>query len=241
MTQQPFPVIAPDAPVDHSELCRFASLHELIVMETQQAFREWLGEDSMKPFTVDPDAGTLTLGKRTFKAQLLGSLSKLDNTWLWSWANSGFQGNPMAEAAIWLRDASPHHDRVWQLRTAKFPVDEQSSTEGAPAWALQFSCFAWLAPRAQYSGSYGPGRAFLTIHDESVPRFEASPVRFPQLVMHLVSQGWEVTEPVRAYAQWFGAEFSGDESGGWRIGFQDGTAYQATFDEYGRMTRLTSV
>lgn len=241
MTESPFPVIAPDAHVDHSDLCRFASLHELIIMENQMAFHDWLGEDSGKPFAFDPDKGTLSLGDRTFKAQLLGSLSALDNTWLWSWANSGYQGNPMIEAAIWLRDASPLHDRVWQLRTAKFPVDETSSTEGAPAWALQFACFAWLAPRAQYSWSYGSGRAFMTIHDESVPRFEPSPARFPFRVMDLVSQGLEVTEPVRAYAQWYGLQFTRHEPDGWRIGFTDGTVYRATLDEYGRLTNLKSV
>ena len=50
---------------------------------------------------VDFEKGTLTLGKREFRVQFLGSESYVSNSWLWGWENiNNFPDNQIGRAHV---------------------------------------------------------------------------------------------------------------------------------------------
>lgn len=227
-------------PVDHAALIAFGSRHALVVQEIQQSFTEWLGADAQQSWNVDLSAGALQLGGHRFAIQLWGSHAYESDTWLWAWANGAYadpQFEQVLAAATWLRDSSPDRLAAWQLTTGMFPMGSEMAQGWTAGWPLQYACFAWLRPRAVYSGDYGAGRFFCSIHDDSVPVFGPDAVRFPSLLSQVISVlPTAHLDLVGTYAQWFGLGFSGRD-GVWTLQFPS-MSYQLTFDSTQRLIGL---
>lgn len=226
--------------VDHSALIAFGSRHALVVLELQESFTQWLGADGQQSWDVDLMAGTLKLGGRTLAIQLMGSHAHESDTWLWAWANGAYEDprfDGVLAASKWLRDGSPDRQAAWELTTGMFPMGPEMSQTWVPGWPLQFACFAWLRPRAMFSGDYGAGRFLCSIHDESVPVFGPDPVRFPRMITEATSVvSTSHLDLVGTYAQWFGLGFTGRD-GVWTLTFPS-ASYELTFDAQQRLTEI---
>lgn len=231
----------PETPADHTDLIAFGARHSVVVNDLQESFSEWLGADAQMNWSVDLLTGKLTLGTRQLSMQLWGSHAYESDTWLWAWANESYTGaefDQVTGAAKWLRDASPDHERAWELTTGKFSMGKEMAEGGVAGWPLQFACFAWLRPKAVYSGDYGSGRFFCSIHDEKVPDFAPDAVRFPRLLTNAISTVPMVPhlDLVTTYARWFGLELT-NQAQTWTLRFPE-MVYEITFDEYQRVTGL---
>lgn len=230
-----------DAQFDHTELRDFAARHSLIVNEAQDQFAALVQDAPSWQF--DPFAGQLILGDREFAAQLLGSHAYESDTWLWAWGNSAYETDelrPVTAAARWLRDESPDRERAWQVRTPVFPLGEQLHQGGVAGWPLLYAAFIWLGARATYTGDYGQGRLFLTIHDEQLPWPKPDAITLPRLLTDTVAgTGLGATPLVECYAahhrldlQRTGAEM--------RLAFPNGSVVSIQTDEYDRPVSIKS-
>jgi len=241
MTDATYPTIDSGTPVDHRDLHRFGGRHAIVVNEAQEQFASWIGE--APDYELDLGTGILQLGDKRLKAQLLGSHSYGAGTWLWAWGNPAYgtdEYRAVTDAARWLRDESPDRERAWQLRTAEFPVDEALSEGGVAGWPLLYACFAWLRARATYTFSYGPGRAFLTIHDEQVPWPRPDPVALPRVAIDSASaSGTPAAELLETYAAWHGLGFERTVDG-LVIRYPGGSRHEVRLDERGRIADVRS-
>ena len=237
-----FPDIPAGTPVDHGDLYRFGARHAIIVNQAQEAFSEWLGDWSR--FQIDPETQSIALDDRVLKAQLLGSHSYESDTWLWAWGNEGYQAPEtagFAEASRWLRDASPDREHAWQLRTRLFPVNEQlAAGGGTTGWPVLYACYGWLRPKAVFQFEYGPGRAFMSIHDEQVPAFAPTPVTLPRQASDsfAASPGVPFAELLQTYAAWHRLGYQASPEG-LTVSFPGGSEFTFKLDDQQRPASVT--
>lgn len=227
------PTADPAASPDHRSLRHFAACHSLVANEAQDQFRTFLGEFPRWDFSA-PDA-TLTLGDHVLDVQLLGSHAYEPDTFLWAWGNTGYQGPEFArvtDAARWLRDSSGAPERHWQFGARSFPVGEELDNGGA-VWPIQYAAFAYLRPKGLYSGDYGPGRVFFSIHDQAVPTPRPDPVALPRLFSQSVGFGASDRELVRTYAAWHGLTLTEEPDGGATLVFPGGSVVTFGVDARG--------
>ena len=148
--------------------------------EKQKNVIELIGD---KMWNVDLEEGTLTFeGDLTFPVQILRSVSHIDNTWLWIWANKDAQYNEKTlKQANDLKDYGDLHS-VYELSAPSFDVHENDWHKiGVTAIGLYDYSF-------YYRGDYGNGSAIFTIDSVEINKnMKNNPENVLKIFLGLIS------------------------------------------------------
>ena len=161
-------------------------------LEKQQALEEFLGPHQ---WYVDLAAGTVDFGsRRTYSIQLIGTVSSVDHTWLWAWANAASRiPVPLLKSVNILR-AHGHRHGVREFVEPKLPV------EAIDAHAVGLIATGIADADAYYLGHH-PGGAVLFLM--SAPELRAlltpSVLRMTTVFTTFIST-WTVPNQLRALA-----------------------------------------
>ncbi|MEU0371356.1 DUF6882 domain-containing protein [Streptomyces sp. NPDC006283] len=119
---------------------------------------------------------------RELRISLLGTFDVSDRSWLWAWANPGFQGSPVARAAEQLREYGQAHglseftDELVQLAGHEDPR--------RAAETLAFSAMGVLGAAGYIGVQASPdARAYMVPEDPQVPRAEPDAITLPRVLL----------------------------------------------------------
>jgi TPR repeat protein len=137
----------------------------------------------------DLDARTLTTGGRVLHGlTALGSFSRLDKSWLWTWANDAFRADHPAVAPLRrLRDYGVEHDipelTIGRLDLSGFPQPEQAATTMV---LMAASILGGNGVKACAVGG-GDGMGYYHLDDPSLPADDVDPVTAPEAIKAAVA------------------------------------------------------
>ena len=203
-----------------------------IGMEKQENVIELIGD---KAWNADLEEGTLTFeGNLTFPVQILGSVSHIDNTWLWIWANKDAQYNEKTlKQANDLKEYGDLHS-VYELSAPSFDVYENDWYKiGVIATGLYDYSF-------YYMGNYGNGSAIFTINSAEINKnMKNNPENVLKIFPRLIST-FEMNHK-NAFRHYLLAKgFSVSENDSNINGKHDDFSLKAEFDGLGRLTGLSA-
>lgn len=219
--------------------------HVAAAFDKQMRLGDFLREAAGSPeWSFDPSNGHLTFGNGVrFQAQILGSQSEIEETWLWAWANdvAALPDNCLTAARA-IRDYGTAHEIV-QFTTglatcASFFSEDLESFAGH---ALSVIAVGLLGYDAYYSAPYEGGVAVLLLKDPRLESTIKTPIgriltTFPQAL-----NGYPITDHKTAlcgYLEHYG--FTPIASETEVVVNQAGSRIlTAQFDLLGRMTGLT--
>ena len=189
--------------------------------------------DDSDDWAADLDAGTITLGRHTWRCQLLGSESEVDDTWLWGWANNAGYSPDVLDAANQLR-ALGEQRNIPELTDRKLRIDVANGHQ------LAMVAAGVCGANAYYRGPYDGGAAFLLIQDPAFPPPPAAKaVNFVNTFSTLIRV---MTVPnhrkaLLAYARQH--KLTATESGSAvKLRFPTGEVAQANFDAQNRLAKF---
>ena len=144
----------------------------------QMALADSITEDTWE---ADLEAGTLTLGKHKYSAQILGSHAMAKNTWLWAWGNN--QANFPAKS---LEVA--HRIREFGIKNGIQEFEERIlNMENLDPHMLAMTCAGIESNVCYYPGTYDGGTAFLVITNPTVEILApAKPERIATVITHVI-------------------------------------------------------
>ncbi len=200
--------------------------------EKQKNVIELIGD---KMWNVDLEEGTLTFeGDLTFPVQILRSVSHIDNTWLWIWANKDAQYNEKTlEQANDLKDYGDLHS-VYELSAPSFDVHENDWHKiGVTAIGLYDYSF-------YYRGDYGNGSAIFTIDSVEINKnMKNNPENVLKIFLGLIST-FEMNHK-NAFRHYLLAKgFSAFKNDSNINGKHGEFSLKAEFDELNRLTKLST-
>jgi hypothetical protein len=131
----------------------------------------------------DTHAGRLSFGHDVhWQAQILGTESFQNNSWLWAWANSGSNLSPaLIQASLQMKQLGE------QQQIPELIEPQISLTDEINGNVLSMIANGICNADAYYRGPYDGGAAFLLIKDTAFPRSSKSPLAciahdFPQAI-----------------------------------------------------------
>lgn len=207
-------------------------------IQQQDLFNEVVGTDSLM---VDLNARTLTGDRGVLGGvSLLGSLSHLDGTWLWGWANPGFGPDfPAVAGTLPIRGFGEQH-QIEEFTTES--PDLSGFPDPAQAAITLAITAGWvLGGRGVWSTAINEGRGhvYLYVADEQLPRAKFDAIATPRLLMTAVSVfPADHRQVVRGYFQHFGFEYA-EAPEGIRGKSPDGSVVETTYDEHGRLDNVS--
>lgn len=158
--------------------------HMGIAFERQNFLLDTIGEDH--DFTFAMDTGKIVFNKKlSFSAQILGTESHYDQSWLWGWANeaSGIPPN-LLQAGNKLKSYGQKH-QIDALMHAEFYLDEFHNGH-----FIGMMSSGLFKANAYYTIPYEGGALYVLIKDSSFPADRCDPLQrialtFPQLIGNL--------------------------------------------------------
>jgi hypothetical protein len=220
----------PNFPLCHS-LEELLQHYAAIGYEKQLRFHEAIG---VQPWNFDLKKGKITFGERnSYSAQILGTLSKSQETFLWSWANihSGIPDQQLKQAKA-LKSYGDDHG-ILELFEESFNADVQflHLIGMISTGMFESSCY--------YIADYGQGYMLMTISAAEVDRLDSDAAAvvirvFPEMISKFTVSHFPALENYLKLKR-YNSELSENE-----IKATKGNhILSATFDELGRMTKLT--
>ena len=203
-----------------------------IIAEKQENLIELIGD---KAWSADMIEGTLTFDKElVFPAQILGSVSHVNNTWLWIWANKNAEySEKIAILANNLKEYGNQYS-ISELSSPSFDVLENDSHKLATiAVGLYDYSFYYIA-------DYGNGAAIFAVNSSEINKnMKANPENILKIFPKLISI-FEMNHR-NAFKHYLLAKgFSISENGCNISGEHGDFSLKAEFDELGRLTKLSA-
>ncbi|MDI5962543.1 hypothetical protein POF50_007430 [Streptomyces sp. SL13] len=159
---------------------RATERHAAWAAQQLQSFTGFLPDGE---WSADLDTCRYRQGGRDLRISMLGTFSEEDGSWLWGWANPGFQGSPVTRTAGTLREIGTRYgvpefaERMVPL--AGFP-DVRRAVE-----MLAFGAMGVLGAAGYVGVEAGPGtRLYLLADDPAVPRAAPEAVVLPRVLMY---------------------------------------------------------
>jgi hypothetical protein len=206
----------------------------------QLALADFLGQHSWR---LDLGKGTVDFGKgpglfarkRVYPIQLLGTEAEDSGTWLWAWANTESNIPPGVLTAVGRVRSFGASEKIDPLITAELPSSVY------PGHLLASVATGIAGADCYYRGPYPGGAAYFLIFE--TPLRQASPtptVRISNVLMQVISS-FEVNHraTARAYLESEGLRVV-DEGSVWSAADGAGRSLTITFDEFGRIARVTT-
>lgn len=138
---------------DRSEVERLLRRHGLTALDRQVHLQDLVGEESWQ---LDQDAGTISFGPLVCAAQILGTQSDTDRTWLWAWANPSVPDAVRRDAER-IRDHGQRHG-VSHFTDAQAPLDPSMPPEMLALIATELT-----GADGYYRGPYEGGAVFVLL------------------------------------------------------------------------------
>lgn len=184
----------------------------------------------------DLHSGTLSFGdKHCWQAQVLGTESHVNNTWLWAWANERSNIPPqLLDAALTVKKYGEQHG-IPELTEPELPLGDEVNGH-----MLAMIASGICEADAYYRGPYEGGAVFLLIKDEKFERHSGNPVLrilhvFPQAISAIDIHDHRVA--FVSYLGYYGLK--GEPEDNAVVVRQDGkVVIRAEFDELNRLTKL---
>ena len=205
--------------------------HGVLSFEKQLVLNDLLEDDC--DWGADLDAGTITLGSKTWQCQLLGSESEADESWLWGWANQSGYSPAILQAAEQLRRLG-ERQQVPELTERKTPAEK------AGGHVMSLIAAGVCGGNAYYRGPYDGGAAFLLIRDPAYPPMPAPAAQSTADAFTALVGSIEVPDhrkALLAYARQRQLAASETGTAVW-LRFPDGGELAAEFDTGNRLTSL---
>ncbi|OYP31678.1 DUF6882 domain-containing protein [Rhodopirellula sp. MGV] len=149
----------------------FQDLLDVSMEELQlktEAHKAW-GLGTFDRWNIDQDVGDLVFSnadgaKAVAPAQIIGSFSTNDNSWLWAWDNPSISDDLKSHA--WkLKEYGEKHG-IEKLTTRKW-----TGTEG-DAWAMVALAVRLCGAQGAYRGPAGPSYVFMTFGEVQISKPE---------------------------------------------------------------------
>lgn len=158
------PPMAP-APEDEFQKLLATSLDEL-QQKSHAAHKAW-GLGSFDRWNIDQQVGDLVFSQAdgttvTAKAQIIGSFSTKDNSWLWAWDNPSIL-DPLKRDALQVKAYGEKH-RLEKLTTRKWIGTEDD------AWAMTALAVKLCGAHGAYRGPAGDAYVFMTFGEVNVSK-----------------------------------------------------------------------
>ncbi len=220
---------------NHERLNAAVAAHLPVAMEAQEALARVV--DLNGPYEADIAAGTLTIAGRPLRVVLLGTVSKSNNTWLWSWGNPGFSADVPAIAPVRRVAETAQQWGLWELGQPEFGVAGVIDTGLGAGASIALLAAPLAGATAFYSADYGAGLAYFGITDPAVPRPSAEAVTFPRRILDAATllPGYARSQ-VLTYAAVHNLRVVGDER---QLKVHLGSDVLAVdFDELGRIASI---
>ncbi|MBC7856885.1 MAG: hypothetical protein IAF94_25930 [Pirellulaceae bacterium] len=136
-----------------------SSVKELQVKNS--AHQSW-GLGKFDRWDLDQDTGTLVFSNPdgstvTTTAQIIGSFSTSDNSWLWAWDNPSIEGK-LKQDALQVKAYGEEHG-IERLTTRKWTGTEED------AWAMAALAVKLCGSEGAYRGPSGNSYVFITFRD----------------------------------------------------------------------------
>jgi hypothetical protein len=180
-------------------------------------------------------SGLLSFGQHLhFQAQILGTESFENSTWLWAWANEGSNiPSSLLQAALRLK-AVGEEQQIPEFTT---PLLQLGNLDGH---TLALIASGVCQADAYYRCPYEGGAAFLLIMDESFPKNTEPPLQriasvFPQAIASIEIPNHKLA--LAGYLEHYGLVGQGEE-GKLIVKVNDENVLTAEFDELNRLTKL---
>ncbi|MFJ9853648.1 DUF6882 domain-containing protein [Streptomyces sp. NPDC101150] len=190
------------------------------------------------PWSADLDRRLYQQGGRDLRISILGSYDESDGSWLWGWANPGFQGTPAVGAAQSLRQFGQAHG----VREFTEEVLGLSGC-GDPRMAVETLAFAAMGVlgAAGYIGVQASpdARLYMVPDDPQVPLAAPDPVTLPRMLLTGagVHPGGSARSVVSGY---FARHRLPQRPGSGRISAElpNGSTADVSFDDAGRIASV---
>jgi hypothetical protein len=208
--------------------------HLLTCIESQVRLADIIGE---KRWSVDVPGGVISFaGGPSYRADLVGSASAEQGTWLWAWANPHLPESTGAASGRLRRYGEEH--AIGLLTTRSLPLGEPP--DGIDPHLAGLIATPLLDGDAYFLAENGPQTVALVLHD---PALRLGPLTGPDLRSTLLSgigmYGTDHRVAVRSYITGRGAELAGNGPE-WMARTADGQQTQLTFDELGRLDAMNA-
>ena len=205
--------------------------HAIAALDRQLHLADVIGD---RPWRVDLQAGTLTFGDDLpFRAQLLGTQSDGDDTFIWAWDHPSRPAHTSLAEAV---RAAGQRLGVPELTTRKLDV-----TDTVHAHPLAMVAVGLTGADAYYRGQYDGGAVIMLIHDPVYPQPAAefpllhAAIVIPQAIMAVTL---DHRRAVPAYLAGLGTVEPTPD--GVRCRDARGQTLTATFDALGRLADLST-
>ena len=225
---------------DHSRLNSWVQVHTALLVEGQSRLAGLVGTDS-PDWELDLATGLLTLNGCRLQFALLGSVDQQDNTWLWSWADSGLDQGAIAVARARPLRQFGEDSGLWEFTAPSFPVDGILDLGMTPGGSLAMVACPQIMGGAIFSGVYPGGRLYTVVTDPRLtlePPAAATTARF---IAGAMAYGvGDHRDIVTVYAGVRGLPVD-ETPTGLTLGFEDHTRLEIQFDGEGRICRMHGV
>jgi hypothetical protein len=224
----------PDDAGEPDDIGRLLMEHGLAALDKQLHLNDLVGEAD---WLLDQAAGTITFGgEAVCGAQILGSESAADASWLWAWANPSIDER-LARSAAALRRYGEEHAIV-QLTTPELPLRGSVTGEAMALIASEV-----VAADAYYRGPHDTGAIFVLVElPGDAPRQVRGEVRRALRTLSVAPMALAVPlrrETVTGYLRGIGLIVEERGSG---VVARDaaGSAVNVRFDRRGRLDVVSS-
>jgi hypothetical protein len=154
-----------------SELNEFQKLLDASIQElqiTNEAHKAW-GLGSFDRWDIDQEVGDLVFSNAdgataVAPAQIIGTFSTNDNSWLWAWDNPSIVDD-LKRHALKLKEYGEQHG-IEKLTTRKWTGTEED------AWAMTALAVKLCDAQGAYRGPAGPSYVFMTFGKVRVSKAE---------------------------------------------------------------------
>ncbi|MFJ9691254.1 DUF6882 domain-containing protein [Kitasatospora sp. NPDC101183] len=134
------------------------------------------------PWTADLEQCRYESAGRTVRVGLLGTYDRAARSWLWGWANPGFQGAPVVAASARIAEFGRLHG-VPELREAGVDLSVFADPDRA-AESLAFVGMGVLGAAGYIGQPAGPStRVYFTPDDPQLPHPALDPVTLPRFLL----------------------------------------------------------
>jgi hypothetical protein len=216
-------------------LARMFEVHAAYSLDKQLALGEML--KACRGWNFDMESGRITFGQSlSFPAQVLGTESEADGTWLWAWANSASGIPPrLLKAAEHLKRFGTEN-KVAELTEPELPLNKISGDQ------LAMIASGACKSDAFYRGAYKGGALYLLIEGPNIQKLVRSSAQRVATVFTRAISEWPLNHRLAFLNYLHFKGYRNDQCGDSITGTSpDGEQVVAEFDVLSRLTKIRAL
>ena len=216
----------------HPALQRLFERHVASSFDKQMYLAELIGESA---WSFDPIRGTINFGpQKTWKVQVLGSVSARTGLWRWSWAD---KPGRTPQALLKVSNAMRRLGQQLQVPELLHPLVARGETTGT---VMAMTASGVFNAQAFYRAPFPRGAVYMLIGDFAFPENPVTPaVRIPSVLPHVLSRYTPLDhrQALLGYLKYYNLK-SDPEGRDLVVRNGTGAMMRARFDDQDRLTAL---